>query len=51
MVDAAYIFHSKANLGEGLNSGISDTVLEAAGLHLVEERASGDDTLQVWKRN
>ena len=51
LVDEAYIFHSKANLGEGLNSGISDTVLEAAGLHLVEERASGDDTLQVWKRN
>jgi diaminohydroxyphosphoribosylaminopyrimidine deaminase/5-amino-6-(5-phosphoribosylamino)uracil reductase len=51
LVDEAYIFHSKADLGEGLNSGISNTVLKAAGLHLVEERESGVDTLQIWNRN
>ena len=51
LVDEAYIFHSKSDLSEGLNSGISDAVLEAAGLHLVEERASGVDTLKIWNRN
>ena len=51
LVDEAYIFHSKADLGEGLKSGISNSVLEAAGLHLVEKRDSGVDTLQIWNRN
>ncbi len=51
LVDEAHIFHSNVDLGEGLESGITDSVLEAAGLRLVDERESGDDNLRVWKRN
>ena len=50
LVDEACIFHSKVDLGEGLNGGITTEILEGAGLKLVSSEDVGGDRLERWLR-
>ena len=50
LVDEACIFHSKVDLGEGLNGGITSEILEGAGLILASSEDIGDDRLEHWLR-
>jgi len=50
LVDEACIFHSKVDLGEGLNGGITSEILEGAGLKLVSSEDVDGDRLERWLR-
>ncbi|MDP6099579.1 MAG: bifunctional diaminohydroxyphosphoribosylaminopyrimidine deaminase/5-amino-6-(5-phosphoribosylamino)uracil reductase RibD [Candidatus Thalassarchaeaceae archaeon] len=50
LVDEACIFHSKVDLGEGLNGGITSEILEGAGLMLASSENIGGDRLDHWLR-
>ncbi|MDP7312664.1 MAG: dihydrofolate reductase family protein, partial [Candidatus Thalassarchaeaceae archaeon] len=50
LVDEACIFHSKVDLGEGLNGRITSEILEGAGLMLVSSENIGSDRMEHWVR-
>ncbi len=50
LVDEAWIFHSSDNLQDGIEGGVSDSVLSNAGLIQEQRRKMGDDTLIIWRR-
>ena len=51
IVDEAYIFHSKVNLGDGIEGGITSEILQNAGLSLRNSENVGDDRLEYWVKN
>ena len=50
LVDEACILHSKVDLGEGLNGGITSEILEGAGLMLASSENIGGDLMEHWVR-
>tara|TARA_B100001750_G_scaffold244183_2_gene260976 strand:- start:3313 stop:4410 length:1098 start_codon:yes stop_codon:yes gene_type:complete len=51
LVDEAYIFHSKEDLGEGLNGGITTEVLENSGLILTNSEDIGGNRMDYWQKH